>query len=279
MNLLIGSGASRPHFETLNNIEAAFTLIEKKRDSANADLARVLCAKRYTDAVAAPELEIGPDEGYQTGNQARETLAGYARLITAIHTLVAMRESPVGSKLVNIFTTNYDTCIEYTFEELGVQYNDGFIGRMQPRFDLGAYGLVPRRQSLLYEYVSEVPSFNLFKVHGSFNWASNEDGDVVLDPKRNSVCKCIEAAANIEAGNQLDVNDLTSLDAFLDAEGRNLTQVESEFYDAYNKLVIVSPTKRKFDPTRYMKWERSAKIATRKVQAASSSMLHCISGR
>ena len=110
MNLLIGSGASRPHFETLNNIEAAFTLIEKKRDSANADLARVLCAKRYTDAVAAPELEIGPVEGYQTGNQAKETLAGYARLITAIHTLVAMHESPVGSKLVNIFTTNYDTC-------------------------------------------------------------------------------------------------------------------------------------------------------------------------
>lgn len=249
LNLLIGSGASRPHFETLNNIENAFALIDHNEESANANLARVLCVKRYVDAVVSPELEIGPVEGSQAGDRAKETLAGYARLISAVHRLVAMRESPIGSKLVNVFTTNYDTCIEYTFEELGIQYNDGFTGRMKPRFDLGAYGLVPRRQSLLYEYVSEVPSFNLFKVHGSFNWTMNDDGEVVLDAQRSSVSKCIEAASNVTPDEQLDVNDLDALSAFLDAEGRSITSTESEFLNEYKKLVIVSPTKRKFEQT------------------------------
>ena len=83
LNLLIGSGASRPHFETLNNIENAFALIDHNEESANVDLARVLCAKRYVDAVVSPELEIGPVEGSQTGDRAKETIAGYARLISA----------------------------------------------------------------------------------------------------------------------------------------------------------------------------------------------------
>lgn len=249
LNFLIGSGASRPHFSTLCNIEKAFTLADGLDNQNKAQYIRMLCARRFAIDVIRPELEIGPNLKRTPNLNAYNTLSGYKLLFSALSDLIAFRETPVTSKTVNIFTTNYDTCMEHSLEDLGILYNDGFVGHMNPRFDLSLYGVSYRRQSLLYEYVSEIPSFNLFKLHGSLNWKL-EDSCVVLDRERSSAKECCALASAIEKPDEVDVNDLKALQNHVDSlDDCSLASNEEAFLDSYNKLVLVSPTKRKFEET------------------------------
>ena len=64
-----------------------------------------------------------------------------------------------------VFTPNYDLLIEQAFEETHVPYFDGFVGTVNPFFDLHAIE------------TDELPSrwARLWKIHGSINWALGED--------------------------------------------------------------------------------------------------------
>ena len=249
LNFLIGSGASKPHFPTLGNIEKALTFSDNLKDEDRSRYAKMLCARQYALQVIKPELSVGPISSQNPDSEVYETLLGYEFLFGIMSKLVTARETPVTSKTVNVFTTNYDTCIEHAFEDLGVLYNDGFVGHMNPRFELSLYGVSYRRQSLLYEFVSEIPSFNLFKLHGSLNWAL-EDRGIVLDRERRIARKCCNLAEAIGRGCGIDVNDLDSYRNHVSSQGNcKLTPDEEEFLGSYNELVLVSPTKKKFEQT------------------------------
>lgn len=71
---------------------------------------------------------------------------------------------------IKIVTTNYDRLIEYSLENVGVDYYSGFTGKYLQRFhgDLGK-----RDRSKPVE---------LLKVHGSLDWYSNPDGEVFSLP-------------------------------------------------------------------------------------------------
>ena len=61
LNFLIGSGASRPHFNTLGNIEKVLTAIDRAEASDETKRSlTTLCKKRYVDDVVAPELNLAP---------------------------------------------------------------------------------------------------------------------------------------------------------------------------------------------------------------------------
>jgi hypothetical protein len=79
---------------------------------------------------------------------------------------------------LELFTVNYDSVIERALEALGVPYFDGFVGTWRARFRTD---MVEASQS---DPDSILPSFfaRLWKLHGSVNWAWDEEhsaGEVV----------------------------------------------------------------------------------------------------
>lgn len=68
---------------------------------------------------------------------------------------------------IEIFTPNYDLLIEQAFEAHELPYFDGFVGSKQAFFDLASMenDALPVRWS------------RLWKVHGSVNWWSREEGE------------------------------------------------------------------------------------------------------
>jgi hypothetical protein len=80
-----------------------------------------------------------------------------------------------------VFTTNYDLCIEQAAGQAGLPVIDGFSHTDPQRFDGRNYDL---------DYVRRVPNqrepsfvegaFQLYKLHGSVNWA-DRDGEIIRD--------------------------------------------------------------------------------------------------
>ena len=78
----------------------------------------------------------------------------------------------------HLFTLNYDTLFEQAFEELGIQYFDGFSGKASARFDPAVYGLDIYYPGDVAE--GRVRRFDKFlqyyKLHGSLHWYVDESG-------------------------------------------------------------------------------------------------------
>jgi hypothetical protein len=102
-------------------------------------------------------------------------------------------------------------------EESGLEYNDGFIGRLNSTFSLSNFKKSILKRSLHFENVSEIPIFNLIKIHGSLTWDKIDD--------------------------KIFFSKLTHFDkSLLNKKGNN-------FEDRYRKLAIVNPEKKKLEET------------------------------
>jgi hypothetical protein len=69
-----------------------------------------------------------------------------------------------------LFTTNVDIFLEKSLEAIKLEYSDGFNGRFVPTFNLSNFRRSVSKKSLQYDNVSEIPVFNLLKLHGSLTW-------------------------------------------------------------------------------------------------------------
>lgn len=96
--------------------------------------------------------------------------------LSAARRLISDRGTTLLPKRLNVFTTKYDPLIEVALEELGIPFNDGFAGRMSPRFDSSSFSRLMCEQSLFMEYTSQVTPANVLKLHGSLTWRRNDDG-------------------------------------------------------------------------------------------------------
>ncbi|MCY4305324.1 MAG: SIR2 family protein [Aestuariivita sp.] len=78
----------------------------------------------------------------------------------------------------HLLTLNYDTLFEQAFEELGIQYFDGFSGKASARFDPTVYGLDIYYPGDVTE--GRVRRFDKFlqyyKLHGSLHWYVDGNG-------------------------------------------------------------------------------------------------------
>lgn len=76
---------------------------------------------------------------------------------------------------VEIFTVNYDLLLETSLEEMQVPYFDGFIGNLRARFQTDLVEVRPGSE------VEGIPAFfsRLWKLHGSVNWAWENDRQIV----------------------------------------------------------------------------------------------------
>lgn len=211
INMLLGAGCSSTFISSLGNIERKMdTAIEKNDEKEEIEI-----KKQYYSLMKKSKAILDDSRLSSTKekDELKRTKDLYDSFLSLWSQIIAKRYLHIVNKQINIFTTNFDTFIEDSCERLELTYNDGFFGRMNPTFSVGNYNRIQKYKSLQYDNTSDVPIFNLIKLHGSTSWKySGKDitystGDHIID--------------NLE-----------------EKEG-------NDFHDSYNKIAVINPNSSK----------------------------------
>lgn len=162
INLLIGSGCSSDYLGTLGNIENEMNEDETK-GQAQRDYYSVI---KKSKAILDESLEADSDEKANLIN----TKQNYDNFLNFWANTIASRSLHIVNKQVNVFTTNFDLFIEDSCERLNIPYNDGFTGQINRTFNTSNFNKVQKYKSLQFDNTSDVPLFNIIKLHGSVSW-------------------------------------------------------------------------------------------------------------
>lgn len=170
LNFLFGAGTSVPYFAPLGNIEQALTdLADASASESAKSLVRASIQAYFFENVLVPNTEV-----IERGTTAESALRSYATFVRTLNRILLRRHSTLLSKQANLFTTNVDMLFEVSMEELGLDFSDGFSGKIRPKFDLGDFNTLRFRMGSRYEHRFEVPVFNLIKIHGSASWRQQD---------------------------------------------------------------------------------------------------------
>ena len=256
INFLIGSGASRPFLSTLGSIEIWLTyLYEKMRSSSDSKYTIVEASiyKAFYRNVIAPNSfdKVDDNPNYSL------TKKNYQTFFAIWNDLLSKRHSRILNKQVNVFTTNVDLMIEDSTCGMGIELNDGFRGSVKSVYDEANFMKSIMQTSLHFQHTSEIPVFNLLKVHGSINW-KEDNGQIINNSDwyqriENALGKIdencfIDIIEKIPDGEEQE----KSIDKMLsEAEKLNIVDpaIYNDFIHEYQKLIIINPTKRKFAET------------------------------
>lgn len=247
LNFLIGSGLSRPFLPTLGPLELLLTGLAGRED-ISADQSKLIRAslyKKYFDAVICPNLHILASDPATAAVQEH-----YSTFLRTINSVLLRRKTTIIGKTANVFTTNIDIFIDKALDVLGLEYNDGFAGRFQPHFSLSNFKKSHFIRSAHYDNTSELPVFNLLKLHGSLSWALN-DSRVEFSGTLSHVQAVDVASQAIDPAHIITVPDDATIDSLITAAAGRTPDASTEaFLEAYEKLlIIVNPTKEKFKHT------------------------------
>ncbi|MEC4049193.1 hypothetical protein OX284_007110 [Flavobacterium sp. SUN046] len=131
LNFLIGSGSSRLFLGTLGSIEKLLTDLAKSNiPDDDKIIIETSIKNHYWKIAIRGNLEI-----WNRGNSLLDsTINSYKVFYSSLNSILNKRKTNLISKQVNIFTTNIDLFNENALEEGGFNYNDGFLGRLNPVF-------------------------------------------------------------------------------------------------------------------------------------------------
>lgn len=251
INFLFGSGLSVPYFSTLGQIENWLTKIEKKDIHAN--LKRFVKAslyKKYYSVAMKGNLGLLNSRLKDT-----EVLRNYCALLKKLNTLLHKRKSTILGKEINLFTTNIDIFFERALEEVNLEYNDGFNGRFRPIFSLSHFKKSRFKKSLYFDNVAEIPVFNLVKLHGSVTWNLGEDQEIYFSHNLSNLLELENPNASgqdfieIENDDTIEVILEKATTAIQRNSGTPDHSAIMNFLKSYEKLLVVNPTKEKFNHT------------------------------
>lgn len=256
INFMIGSGASIPLLETLGDVEVWLTKLAQEGPGLNdvqKNALRASIYKAYFDKAIGRNLTKKPDDCY------KDTIGQYVAFLSTLNEILNRRGNRLTPKQVNLFTTNVDMLIENAAEDVGVEFNDGFKGSVNQIFDETNFRKSISKVSLHFQSVAELPVFNLYKVHGSINWEKLSDDRVGNDYKLAQVKKISDALVGITPNQFVETTYIDSgktkshtYEELKDAV-RKLTIAKDDQYDVflseYDKLIMVNPTKHKFQET------------------------------
>ena len=245
INFLYGSGLSRPYLAVLGNIEKLLTELNERRQRENEKpeyiIVEASVLKQYFETVMLPNAN-------PSGADYDATIAEYRRFLSLWNGLINKRSSRLVGKQVNLFTTNVDMMLERAALGHGIELNDGFQGSIEQVYDAGNFQKTISKTSLHFQNVSDIPAFNLIKVHGSINWR-NESDVIKNDIGLPSVRAVKDALVGIGAANFVGKAQEKSLDEMIsEAKGmRGVTKdMFAPFIAEYRKMVMINPTKQKF---------------------------------
>lgn len=177
-------------------------------------------------------------------------------------------------KRINIFTSNYDTLFEMIFDKVSkdnrlTYFNDGSRGFFKKYISTENYHLKVSHSGMSDSFQREIPTINLLKIHGSVTW-SNNHGLIEVSLENKIFEKLSELSNEIIEDIHL-FNDFTDdkliepseyEDAILNKQlneenlKQELTTIYAEctdkidsFFEYYETLPVVNPTKQKFKDT------------------------------
>ena len=175
LNILIGSGVSKPAIPLMNEVSG------KDDSEKNDNLIQLI--KSASKSII--------DEDFKNDNNLF-TYNNYRDFLFQVIQLLMLSNSRQVPRSVNIFTTNYDLFIEKAIDELSqenrIVFNDGANGYFKRYIDSANYNRVVSYKGLNDNYINEIPSINLIKPHGSVNWVKDNDKILVAhNVKENCV--------------------------------------------------------------------------------------------
>lgn len=162
LNLLIGSGCSLDYLSTLLDIETRMNE-ENTREVAQKDYYKLI---QKSKAILDESREKNTDEK----EKLNKTKQNYDSFLGFWVETISKRSLHIVNKQVNIFTTNFDMFIEDSCERLNIPYNDGFAGQINPVFSVANFNKIQKYKSLQFDNTSDIPLFNIIKLHGSSSW-------------------------------------------------------------------------------------------------------------
>lgn len=252
INFMIGSGASRDFLDTLNNIEELLTRLDADQHS---EILETSIKHEYFDKCIRGNLRLF-DNLLLTKEKEKDfenTKKNYTEFIKALNIILLKRKTNLLNKQINLFTTNVDLFLDKTLDESNIEYNDGFSGKFEAVFNTSNYQKSLFKSSAQYDVKSELPLFNLFKLHGSVTWKQvviNEDETKIIYDSSLQTLKELnkikfnlgkDIIPNIEnfevAKKQVFELDIENIDKHL------------KFLKQYRGLVMINPNKEKFEST------------------------------
>lgn len=243
LNFFIGSGLSVPYFGLLKNIEKLLVELSATTGLTDdtKDLIKVSLYKRYFDIAIDKNIEI-----LNADASCQEVLNNYKKFLISINSILLKRKTSIFAKQANIYTTNIDIFIKQALEDSGLEFNDGFGGRFKPVFQLGNFKKSLIQRSSHYDNISEIPIFNLLKIHGSVTWKrGKEDDSIVFSGDLAQVKKLRELADGskdiLEVKSETTIRDLVKA-----ADKKTANEKLKEFLKQYEELLIINPEKEKF---------------------------------
>lgn len=246
INFLYGSGISRPYLSTLGNIEKWLTkLVEDDSKEPYKEVIKASLYKAYCDGVILKNRYFYP------GKDFLETKSAYTDFFSVCNELMNKRNSQLLNKQINLFTTNIDLLAEETLEKSGIELNDGFRGTLKPAYSESNFQISLSKSSMQFHKQAEVPMFNLIKVHGAVNWKEQNEtiqSDTILMYYVQQALDKIDKDYFVELQNA-DKKEKTFDEVKTEADEIALILPDDaykEFFEAYNKIVMINPTKEKF---------------------------------
>ena len=167
INLLIGSGCSLDYLTTLKDIEDRMN-VEETKEQAQKDYYNLM---KKSKSVLNKSLETKTAEKEKLA----KTRQNYDSFLGFWANTISSRSLHIVNKQVNIFTTNFDMFMENSCERLGIPYNDGFAGQINPSFSVANFNKIQRYKSLQFDNTSDIPLFNIIKLHGSVSWQEKNE--------------------------------------------------------------------------------------------------------
>lgn len=248
INFLYGSGISRPYLATLGNIEKWLTkLAEDDSKETYKEVIKASLYKAYCDGVILKNRFIYPD----IDANFLETKSAYADFFSICNELMNKRNSQLLNKQINLFTTNIDLLAEKTLEKSGIELNDGFRGTLTPAYSESNFQISLSKSSMQFHKLAEVPMFNLIKVHGAVNWKEQDEtiqSDTMLMYYVQQALDKIDKDYFVNLY-KTDGTEKTYDEVKTDADAIALflpDKAYDKFFDAYNQIVMINPTKDKF---------------------------------
>ncbi|WP_024873376.1 SIR2 family protein [Tolumonas lignilytica] len=262
LNFLFGAGASVGFLPTLaleirddNGKKHTFETLAKHYES-NKEMTTMLFMLYYRECIkpGLPTLPPRPPRLPIT----EQVITEYKRFITTL--IQVLNKQKPSAKRANIFTTNYDNCLEIASEELMAarnsqfEINDGSTGFQTRTFHTKNFNNRVVNKGLLDRHDQYLTQINLLHAHGSVHWTKNEKGDIELNyGASNYIFEFNEKETQIldECRNILynEEKTLTDLDMVFEIFYDLAELRANKFWPAYNKMPIVNPTKWKFHET------------------------------
>lgn len=259
INFLLGSGASFGFLPTLqlaikgDITDKRYTVETLSVDLKNQDKRELntLLFMYYYKTCIKPALPLHIDVPFPPDRAA--VIEQYTAFIGTVMDM--MKAKKPYSRKCNIYTTNYDGCLEYSAENIikegsqNITFNDGASGFKKRYFHTKNYTNRIVQKGIFDKHASPIPQINILHLHGSVYWKKdmeaiavdyqNQQGVISFSEVENAL---LDQFSAIVEGKNSTLDDLLNLNIDEQFDG-------SGFWTEYNKLPIVNPTKWKFHET------------------------------